>query len=177
MQAQQRGDVGGRGYHDRARQTLGAEVVLYEFLDFPAAFADEADDDDVGLGIAGHHAQQHALAHAGTGEQAHALAAADGQQAVDGAHTRVQHRIDGRARQGIDRLGGQGSEFGARERAQSVQWASGAIQHPAQQGIAHRQVAAQLRFGVAVQFGFARQRNLALDGRFARYDASAGRQA
>jgi hypothetical protein len=33
-------------------------------------------------GVARHHAQQHALAHAGAGEQADALAAAHGQQAL-----------------------------------------------------------------------------------------------
>ena len=39
-----------------------------------------ADDDHVGRGVARHHAQQHRFADAGAGEQADALAAADGEQ-------------------------------------------------------------------------------------------------
>ena len=90
----------------RAAQALLAEDVLDEFLDFAAALADQADDDHVGRGVARHHAQQHALADAGAGEQADALAAADGQHRVDRAHAGVQrlahrvavHRVDRPAR-------------------------------------------------------------------------------
>ena len=60
----------------RARQPLGAEVVLDELAHLAAALADQADHDHVGLGVAGHHAEQRALADAGAGEQADALAAA-----------------------------------------------------------------------------------------------------
>ena len=70
--------------------TLLAQDALDEFLHFATALADQADDDDVGLGVAGHHAQQHALAHAGAGEQADALAATNGQQRIDGAHADIQ---------------------------------------------------------------------------------------
>ena len=120
---------------------------------------------------------QHALAHAGAGEQAHALASADRQQAVDGAHAGVQHRVDGRARQRVDRLGRQRRQLGAGQRAQPVQRTAGAVQHAPEQGIAHGQVAAQLGLGVAVQLGLAGQRNLALHGRLAGHHAGAGRQA
>ena len=61
----------------RAR-SLRPENALDEFLHFTAALADQADDDDVGAGVAGHHAEQHALADAAAGEQSDALAAADG---------------------------------------------------------------------------------------------------
>ncbi|CFP67876.1 Uncharacterised protein [Bordetella pertussis] len=121
LQAQQRRDVGRRGDHHRAGQAFGAEVVLDEFLDFAAPFADQAHHDDVGAGVARHHAQQHALAHPRPGEQAHALTPADGQQAVDGAHAHVEHAVDGRARQGVDGQGGQGRLFGAGQRTQAVE--------------------------------------------------------
>ena len=62
-------------------QALVAEDVLDELLDLAAALADQADDDHVGGGVARHHAEQHALADAGAGEQADALAAADGEHA------------------------------------------------------------------------------------------------
>ena len=81
LQPQQRRGVGRRGDDDRAREAFLAEDVLDEFLDLAAALADQADDDHVGAGVARHHAEQHALADAGAGEQADALAAADGQHA------------------------------------------------------------------------------------------------
>ena len=79
-------------------QAFGAEDVLDEFLDLAAALADQADHDHVGAGVARHHAEQHALADAGAGEQAHALAAADGEQRVDRAHAGVERRRDRLAR-------------------------------------------------------------------------------
>ena len=87
-------------------QAFVAEDVLDEFLDFAAALADQADDDHVGRGVARHHAEQHRLADAGAGEQADALAAADGEHRVDRAHAGVErlahrvavHRVDRAAR-------------------------------------------------------------------------------
>ena len=63
-----------------AREAFLAQDLVDEFLHFAAALADQADDDHVGLGVAGHHAEQHALADAAAGEQADALATTDGQQ-------------------------------------------------------------------------------------------------
>ena len=80
------GDVRRRGDHHRARPAFGAENVLDKVFDLAATLADQANDDHIRTGITGHHAEQHALADAGAGEQAHTLAAADGQQSVDGAH-------------------------------------------------------------------------------------------
>ena len=76
VQAHQRRMVGRRRDDHRARQAVAAEDALDEFLHFAAALADQADDDDVGRGVARHHAQQHALADAAAGEQADALAPA-----------------------------------------------------------------------------------------------------
>ena len=66
------------------------------FLYFTTALADQPDDDHVGRGVAGHHADQHRFTHARAGEQAHPLAAADGEQAVDGADADVQRLGDRR---------------------------------------------------------------------------------
>ena len=83
------------------RRPSGPEDALDEFLHFAAALADQADDDDVGAGVARHHAEQHALADAGAGEQADALAATDGQQRVDRAHADIERRVDRLARSGL----------------------------------------------------------------------------
>ena len=48
-------------------------------------FTDEADDVDVGDGVAGDHAEQCRLTAAGSGEDADALSEACGEDAVDGA--------------------------------------------------------------------------------------------
>lgn len=102
LHAQQRRHVRRRGDHHRARPAFGAENVLDKVFDLAATLADQANDDHIRLGITGHHAEQHALADAGAGEQAHTLAAADGQQSVDGAHPHVQHLLDRRALQGLN---------------------------------------------------------------------------
>src|SRR6218665_3013872 len=47
----------------RARAAVCAQNVFDEFLDLAAALANQSDHDHVGARVAGHHAQQHALAH------------------------------------------------------------------------------------------------------------------
>ncbi len=64
LQAHQGADIGRRGDDHRAAQAGAAEILFDEFLDLAAAFADQADDDDIGRRVACHHAQQHALADA-----------------------------------------------------------------------------------------------------------------
>ena len=96
VQAHQRRIVGGRRHDDRAPHAVGPESVADEFLDLAAALADQADDDDVGIRVARHHAEQHALADADAGEQADALSAADREQRVDGAHADIQRIADRR---------------------------------------------------------------------------------
>jgi hypothetical protein len=60
--------------------------VLEELADLASAFADERHDHRIGLGAARDRAQERALAHAGAGEQTHALALAEREEAVDDAH-------------------------------------------------------------------------------------------
>ncbi len=94
----QRRLVRGRDHHDRARQALLAEVVLQEFLDLAAAFADQPDDADRGIDVAREHRQQHRFADAGACENAHALAAAAGEERVHRAHAEIERGADALAR-------------------------------------------------------------------------------
>ncbi len=82
-----RRSVGGGDHQHRAAQPLFAEVAFDELADFATAFADQGEYRHIHLGIAHQAGQQGALAAAGGSENAHALAFAAGQQAVDGAHT------------------------------------------------------------------------------------------
>ncbi len=142
LHAHQRRRIGRRGHHHAACAALFLEDVLDEFLDLAAALADQADDDDIGRRVARHHAQQHRLADAGAGEQAEALAAADGEQRVDRAHAGVErlahrvavHRVDGAPRH---RLGAH-----LLQRAETVERHAVRIDDAAEQAVAHRQVQA-----------------------------------
>ena len=53
LTAHQRRLVGRRGNDDAARETFRSQIVLDEFLEFAAAFADEPDDDGVGIRYGG----------------------------------------------------------------------------------------------------------------------------
>src|SRR5690606_2659746 len=79
-----------------------AQALLDEVLHLAPALADETDDDDVRVRVARHHAEQHALADAGPGEQSHALPASDGEQRVDGAYADVERLADRLPLEGVD---------------------------------------------------------------------------
>src|SRR6185503_20075567 len=108
--------------HDNAaRLTFGAEVGGEELLHLAAALADQADDDHVGIRIAGHHAQERRLADARAGEDAHALAAAEIEEGVHGAHADVELLAHAAAEESGRRAGAQGVGEGAGgERAPAV---------------------------------------------------------
>ncbi len=140
LQAGQRRCVGRCGHHHRAAQAFFAEDVLDEFLDFAAAFADQADHDHIGFGEAGHHAEQHRFADAGAGEQTDPLAAADRQHRVDGAHTgieRAAHRVTVHR---IDRPADQGRVVGAAQRPFAVDRIAMRIDDAPEQTVTDRQV-------------------------------------
>ena len=101
-QPHQRRTVRGRDDDHGALEASRPEVVLEERAHFAAAFADQREHDDVGLGAARHHAEQRALADAAAAEQADALAAAAGQHGVDGAHAGANRSRDWLARQRIE---------------------------------------------------------------------------
>ena len=82
---------------ERARPA-SPKIVLQEFLHLAAAFADQADDGDVGGDVAGQHRQQHRFADAGAGENAQALAATAGQKGIERAHAEIERRADAAAR-------------------------------------------------------------------------------
>ena len=107
LAAHQRPLVGGRDDDDAAGEAFGAEIVGDELLDLAAALADEADHRDVGGGVAGKHREQHGFPDAGAGKNAHALAAAAGEERVEGAHAEVELALDAAA--GV-RRGGHATE-------------------------------------------------------------------
>ncbi len=113
LAAHQRRLVGGGDHDDAAGGAFGAEIGGEEFLHLAAALADQADDDHVGVGVAGHHAEQGRLADARAGEDAHALAAAEVQQRVHGAHADIELLADAAAEEGGRRAGAQGIGEGA----------------------------------------------------------------
>ena len=139
---------GGCGDDDCASQAFLAEDLLDEFLHLAAPFADEPHHDHFRSGIAGHHAEQHALAHAGAGKEAHALAPADRQQAVDRAHAYVEFLGDGFAPDGVHRAAGELNQRGRLDRRAAVEGHAGGIDHEAEQPVAHRQELAGI-LGVA----------------------------
>ena len=94
LAAHQRRLVGGGDHHHRAGEAGVAEIVLQEFLHLAAAFADQPDHRDVGRHVARQHRQQHRFADAGAGENAHALAAAAGQEGIERAHAEIERRAD-----------------------------------------------------------------------------------
>ena len=142
LHAHQRRRVGRRGDDDAARQAFGFEDVFDEFLDFAAALADQADDDHVGRGVARHHAEQHRLADAGAGEQADALAAADGEHGVDRAHAGVERLADRVAVHRVDRPAQHRLEARVADRAAAVDRRAVRIDDAAEQAVADRQVQA-----------------------------------
>ncbi len=104
LAAHQRRLVGGGDNHHGAGQAVGAEVVLQELLHLAAALADQPDHRNVGLDVAGKHRQQHRLADAGAGENAHALAAAAGREGIERPHAEIERAADPAAGMGGRRI-------------------------------------------------------------------------
>jgi hypothetical protein len=127
--------VGGGDDDDGAAQALLAEIVLQELLHLAAALADEPDDGDLRGGEARHHGQEHRLADARAGEDAHALAAAGGQEGVDGAHAEVEGLGDAAAGVRRRRIGPERIERAAlRQRALSVYGTAEGVDDAAEPG-------------------------------------------
>ena len=64
LHPQQRRRVRRRGDNDRSAAVFGTQNIFNKLFDLATAFANQADDDDIGLRIARHHPQQHAFANA-----------------------------------------------------------------------------------------------------------------
>ena len=86
--------VGRSRHHHCPGHAFGAKDFLNKFLHFTATFADQPDHHHIGVGEAGHHPQQYALADPGAGEQAHPLTAPDRQQGVDRPHSDIERFAD-----------------------------------------------------------------------------------
>ena len=76
--------VAGGDHHHRAGEAV-SEVALDEVAHLAAALADEPHHHHVGVGRAGQHAEEHALAHPRSGQDGEPLPLADGEAGVDGA--------------------------------------------------------------------------------------------
>ena len=116
-----------RGDDHRAGAILRAEDALDEFLHLAAALADQTDDDHIRAGVARHHAEKHALAHAAAGEESHALSSPDGQEGVDGANTDIEWLADRMPRQRVDGPSRQAYGGAAREWAETIERLRAAI--------------------------------------------------
>ena len=119
-----------------APEALLAKIVLEEFLDLAAALADEPDHRHVGGREARHHGEQHRLADAGAGEDAHALAAAGGQEGVDGPDAEIERLGDAAARMRRRRIGPEGIDGAAlRQRPLAVDGAAEGVDDTAEPGV------------------------------------------
>ncbi|GAF26485.1 O-acetylhomoserine sulfhydrylase [Moorella thermoacetica Y72] len=133
--------VGGGDYYDGAGQAFRSQVAFDKVPHLPAALADEGDDVDVSGAVAGDHPQEGALTNAAAGKDADPLAAAAGQEGVDGFDPRSQDFLDPAPGQGVgrpvvDRLGVAAHQDGA------VQGPAQAVQDAAQQFLPHPDVMA-----------------------------------
>ncbi len=113
--------------------------MLDEFFNFTTPLADQADDDNVGLGEARHHAQQHRFTDTGTSEQTQTLAAPDRQQTVDATDTDVQRLADRVTVERVDRRAVHRHPVFGLHAALAVQRAAGAVKHTTEHAHAHRQ--------------------------------------
>ncbi len=100
--------VGGGDDDHGALAAFLSERVFEEVAHFAAAFADQPEHGEVGSGVARHHADQRALAHAAAAENADALSAAAGEESID--------RADAAAERFANRQALQGQRGGAVER-------------------------------------------------------------
>ena len=138
LSAGQGGLVGGGDDDDGFAAAGLVQIFFEEFAHFAAAFADEGDDVDVGLGLAGDHAQQGGFADAAAGEDAEALAAAAGNKSVDGLDAGLEGLADALALEGMGRLEIQADVVGGLDGALFVEGVAQAVQHAALQCVRRR---------------------------------------
>ena len=121
--------------HDAAGESRGAEIALDEFVDLAAALADQRNHVHVGIGIAGHHAQQNALSHAGAGEDAHPLPFAAGDESVHRANARGKRLVDSRPRAGVRRIAVDRGALGEDGLRFLIDGDALGVEHPPQHGL------------------------------------------
>jgi len=82
------------GAVDFLAKPFSTQDLLDKILDFSSALTDQSHNNDIGAGIARHHAEQDALSHAGTGKKAHALAAPHRKQGIYRTHPYIKDLVD-----------------------------------------------------------------------------------
>src|SRR5579883_186529 len=95
--AQQRRLVGGGNDDDRTSEPVFANRIFEKFPDFPAAFADQGKDREIGAGTPSLHADERTFPNAAASEDTDALSAAAGQHAVDGTDAAAKGFANGLA--------------------------------------------------------------------------------
>ena len=134
---QHRRFIRGADHHHRLAAALWPQVLLQELANFAAALANQGPHHHVRIGVAGDHAHEHALAHPGAGEQAHALAAAGGGHGVDGPDAGGDRLTDPGAIQGPRGGAIQRVVCLAIHSRAAVDHPPHAVEHPAEQFVAH----------------------------------------
>ena len=133
LQALHGGTLRGRHHHHRAFEALLADVVLDELAHLAAAFADQREHVDVGVGVAQQHRQQRALAAARRREDAHALAFAAREQAVEDPEPQAKGRVDDLTPHRVRRIREHRIPFGELK-ALAVERLPESVQHLAEEG-------------------------------------------
>ena len=127
----------GCGHHDGASlESTWTQIAFEKTSYFPAAFADETEDDDVGFGTARHHPEQRALTHAAAAKDADALPSSARQQRVDRANTCTERYVDFLAIHGIQRSWTKRRFLMGEDRPSAVDRPAKAVDHAANQRIA-----------------------------------------
>ena len=134
--AQERRLVRGGDEDDGAAAAFGPQTLFEEFADFATTLANQANDDDFSVAVAGHHANERAFAHTRAAEDADALAAAHGEQAVDGTDARAERGAD---RDAVERLRSRTIERNSRAQSRtrtSVHGLAESVEHASDECVA-----------------------------------------
>ena len=130
--------VGGCGDDDGALHPLGSQHAFDEFAQFPATFADQRDDHDIGADPAGEFAQQGGFADAGACEKPYALTAHQWQQGVKHGNPGFQPLAKAAAVGGRRGGGQQRARAGPTVQGTAVERCAEGVDHPADPGIVGR---------------------------------------
>ena len=134
------GGMVGRHRDDRgARRTLPAHIAIDEIGHFARAFADQADDDGIGIRPVNDHVHQHRLAHARSGHDADPLPLAESGQRVQGTDADIHRLGDARPVERVDPVAAGWPGHPGSDRALPVDRAPGPIDRTAEEILAHGQ--------------------------------------
>ena len=132
-------------HHHRSRKPLRAEGLVEKVTHLPPPLPDQADDADIGGGVAGNRSDKGRLADPGSGEDSNALALTDGDERIDDAHPRRKRLLDSAAGQG---RGGRRVERAGHH----IVWHCVAVNRPPQTVDHPPQQRAGERYGLCVAF-------------------------